>query len=619
MNTKTPSLERRVVTATVGAVALALLVVGVLIQLLSRGDAWRLIGLQALVSMAVLASAVVVLPHVARRVLRPIDVLTAATARTGAEERGRRLHADRPGSDLGRLAVAFDHVLDELQVGLRVAANLERRSGTFETRWRTLLEAAQEAYIAVDPSGVLVDLNRRAELLFGAPRREFLGRSVTELVPDPHGEQLVRTIGELAMGGVLRENVPYELQAVARTGRRFPAECTVWAVDRRGGTVVHAFVRDISERVEAQETASRLAAVIEGSADAVVTEALDGTLRTWNRAAVRIFGWTATEAVGQDRSLLVPPAQVAAHADRVAAISGGEPAAGYEGERLTRGGTTIPVSVHLSPVHNRHGQVVAVSSVMRDITEQRWMAETLDASLSALQNALDEARTSEETTRRFLADAAHQLRTPMAGIRACAEALLRGAQQADADRLLVVMVRETSRAARLVSTLLDMARLDQGVSPRLESVDVVGLCAHEVERLRLMAPDLDVVLDVRRDPDGPLLLDRAGLHELLGNLAENAQRHATSRIVVAVERCASLVRLSVEDDGPGVVEDARERVFERFVSLDGGGGSGLGLSIARSLARAMGGDLRYENGFVVELPTEPGVMDEVPIWPPARL
>jgi PAS domain S-box-containing protein len=369
---------------------------------------------------------------------------------------------------------------------------------------------------------------------------------------------------------------------------------------------VHAFVRDISERRESAAISARLAAIVEGSSDAIVTEDLDGTIRSWNGAAERSYGWSVQEALGRHVSLTVPVEELSAHLDLLGRIGRGEPVVGYEGERLSRGGTRVPVSVRLSPVHDSSGSVVAASSITRDITEQRWMAETLDRSLAALQTAADEARTSEEATRRFLADAAHQLRTPMAGIRACAETLLRGAAAEDADRLLATMVRETSRAARLISALLKIARLDQGLSSPGRPVDLVRLCADEVERLSLLSPDLEVELDVRAAPDGPLLLDAGGCQEILSNLGDNARRHARRRVRYVVDCGKAGLRITVTDDGAGVPDGAREQVFERFVSMDGRGGSGLGLPIARSLARSMGGDLRYDAGFVLELPVSSG-------------
>lgn len=564
----------------------------------------RLVALQVLGSLVALVAAAVLLSRASRIALRPVTRIVEASVRTTAGQRGERLRPDRPDTELGRLAAAYDDMLDALEAGAQTAAGLERRSGIFETRWRQVLEAAQEAYVAVDAQGAVIDCNRRAEELFGWQRADVVGRSAAELVSAQDGGRVARVVAGLAAGVRTSIGAPYEIQAITRDGHVFDAECTVWGVDRRGGPVVHAFVRDISERRESAAISARLAAIVEGSSDAIVTEDLDGTIRSWNGAAERSYGWSAQEALGRHISLTVPAEELSVHLGMIVRIGRGESVVGYEGERLSRGGALVPVSVRLSPVHDSSGSVVAASSITRDITEQRWMAETLDRSLAALQAAADEARTSEEATRRFLADAAHQLRTPMAGIRACAETLLRGTAAEDADRLLATMVRETSRAARLISGLLQIARLDQGLSSPLGPVDVVQLCSDEVERLTLLSPDLDVQLEVRQAPAGMLLLDRAGCQEILSNLGDNARRHARQCIRYVVDCGKVGLRITVTDDGAGVPDAAREQVFERFVSLDGRGGSGLGLPIARSLARSMGGELRYDEGFVLELPLE---------------
>jgi len=255
----------------------------------------------------------------------------------------------------------------------------------------------------------------------------------------------------------------------------------------------------------------------------------------------------------------------------------------------------------MAPVRDATGRVVAASSIARDITEQRFLADTLDATLLALEEALDEAKASEERTREFLADAAHQLRTPMAGIRACAETLLRGVPAESADELLASMVRETSRAARLVTALLQMARLDQGQHLEVAPCDVVAVCTNEVERARVLAPHLHVQLVAEGEISWPEV-DAKALHEMLANLVDNARRHATSQVSVHVEASPAEVRIRVCDDGPGVPADLQDRIFQRFVSLDGRGGSGLGLPIARGYARAMGGDLTYGDGFVLTFP-----------------
>jgi PAS domain S-box-containing protein len=474
----------------------------------------------------------------------------------------------------------------------------DRRSDE-HARWRQVLEVAPEAYLAIDDGSRIADWNRRAEALFGWSQEEVRGRPVSLLVapssPTGFPEGLASCSPE-----ELAE--PFDLLGVRRDGHVLDVQCTVWGVDRRAGGVAHVFLQDVTERRRAQQAAALLTAVVESSSDAMITRDLDGVIVSWNAGAERIYGWSAEEAVGQPDSLIVPPDRAAEWADMMSVLRRGGRVSGVETERLSRGGTRVPVALTLSPVHDAQGRMVATSAIGRDVTEQRWMAETLDATLQQLHAAADEARESEAASRRFLADAAHQLRTPVAGIRACAETLLLGSSAADADRLLAMLVRESTRAGNLISDLLRIARLDQGVPLSVAPVDVVRLCADEVERLSLLRPEVVVRLEVRQPPPATVTLDRAALREVLSNLGDNAVRHADRSVGFDLDVTADELRLSVRDDGGGVPEPSREEVFERFVSLDGQGGSGLGLPIARALARAMGGELRCDGGFVLTLP-----------------
>lgn len=223
--------------------------------------------------------------------------------------------------------------------------------------------------------------------------------------------------------------------------------------------------------------------------------------------------------------------------------------------------------------------------------------------LASLRGALNEARASEQRSREFLAFAAHQLRTPVAGARAAADALLVSGATAEQEKLLRHITEESARSGRLVTALLRVARLDQGEIPDARPCDVAALIADEVEHFRARAPRLAVALRV--DPSVPKVatLRAPFLVEVIGNLLDNARRHASSRVDVAVSATDGALRVAVADDGAGVPPGYEERVFERFVSLDGGGGAGLGLSIARSLAERLGGSLTVAGSeFVLQVP-----------------
>lgn len=240
----------------------------------------------------------------------------------------------------------------------------------------------------------------------------------------------------------------------------------------------------------------------------------------------------------------------------------------------------------------------------RTDTELGRMAVAFDEMLNALEKALAEARASEEAERRFLAEAAHQLRTPIAGVQASVDALLLTDVRAEREALLTIVAKETSRASRRVGGLLRMARLDRGSGPRRRRCDVIALCRDEVERTAGLAPDLNVDLHAE-EPSVICDVDPDDLGEALANLLDNARRHARSRILVTVSILGDQLDLRVEDDGPGIPPGDADRIFERFVSLDGQGGAGLGLPIVRGIVRGHSGDVRFEGGtFVIRLPLD---------------
>jgi len=243
----------------------------------------------------------------------------------------------------------------------------------------------------------------------------------------------------------------------------------------------------------------------------------------------------------------------------------------------------------------------------RTDTELGRTAAAFDDMLDGLEGAEQQARRAEAHTRQFVADAAHELRTPIAGLQAVAESVLQ--QNADTDpeerdRMLLLLVRESRRAGRLVDDLLALARIDAGLDLQHEPVDLRHLADAEADRARVLAPELSVTVD---GPSVVVYGDPQRLAQVLANLVNNARQAAGAQghVSLTVGAAGGFAHLIVADNGPGVPDADRERIFDRLVRLDeararASGGSGLGLPIARGICRAHGGELRCE-------PPPPGI------------
>lgn len=348
-----------------------------------------------------------------------------------------------------------------------------------------------------------------------------------------------------------------------------------------------------------------LTAAARQSAAAVVVVDVAGTVVAWNQGAEQLYGRLAGDVVGRPVSGLVPAEDLADLGSLLAEARGGGSLVEHRAVRWASEGP-VEVALVVSPVRDGAGTVIGTAEVALERVAQAPGPLPADWGRDDLEAALAAARAADARSRRFVADAAHQLRTPVTGLHTCAEALLRGPEDTERDRLLAHVVREAHRAGELVSGLLKMARLDEGEPVAPERCDVVALCADEVDRAWALSPQLDIIVRVGRLP-GPVLADPNVLREILANLLENASRHARQTIRVEVTAEAAMLQVRVVDDGPGVPPELESRMFDRFVSLDGRGGSGLGLPIARALARAHGGDLGYEvgAGFVLGVPLVP--------------
>jgi signal transduction histidine kinase len=257
--------------------------------------------------------------------------------------------------------------------------------------------------------------------------------------------------------------------------------------------------------------------------------------------------------------------------------------------------TWVVVGRALAPVEAMRAEVdeISAAALHRRVPdppaddEIGRLARTMNRMLGRLEQA-------QARQRRLVSDASHELRSPVATIRQHAEVALAHPGRTTTSELASTVLAEDLRLQRLTEDLLLLTRADeQSLALRRRPVDLDDLVFEEAKRLR-EATGLRV--DTSAVSAGRVAGDAAGLRRVLRNLGDNASRHARERLALSVAERDATVVLAVEDDGSGIPEADRERVFERFVRLDGArarddGGSGLGLAIVAELVAAHGGTI----------------------------
>jgi PAS domain S-box-containing protein len=255
-----------------------------------------------------------------------------------------------------------------------------------EERTRLIVETALDAVVTMDSEGVITGWSPQAEKTFGWTRQEALGRLLAEtIVPEGHREAHRRGLQhylKTGEGPVLNKRI--ELRALHREGHEFPVELSITPIRTGVNATFSAFLRDITERKQAEKTRDRLAAIIESSDDAIISKTTEGIITSWNPGAEKVFGYSAEEAVGKPMQMLIPPERANEEPEILARIARGEGIDHFETVRVRKDGARIDVSVTLSPLRDNKGKIIGASKIARDITDRKLAEAKLQAQLGRL-------------------------------------------------------------------------------------------------------------------------------------------------------------------------------------------------------------------------------------------
>ena len=348
----------------------------------------------------------------------------------------------------------------------------------------------------------------------------------------------------------------------------------------------------------------RLAAIVENSDDAIISKDLDGVIRSWNRGAEVLFGYTAEEVIGQPVTILIPTERSDEEPDILARIRRGERIEHYETVRRRKDGSIVDISLSVSPIVGKQGKIVGASKIARDISD-RVRAE----------KALKEADRRKDE---FLAMLSHELRNPLAPIRNAATLLKETQDEATRRTACAILERQVAQMTRLVDGLLDLTRISRGeIEMHKSKTDLATIISTAVESslplIDASEHQLEIVL-----PGAPVgvFADPLRMVQVVSNLLHNAAKYTPrgGHIRVAAHATAEMASISVRDNGIGIPSDDLARIFTMFTQLDGArrqapGGLGVGLALSQQLIELHGGVIQASSAgpgkgseFVVRLP-----------------
>jgi PAS domain S-box-containing protein len=445
-----------------------------------------------------------------------------------------------------------------------------------------VLESITEMFIALDYDWRFTYANRPTVDKMRKPLEEVLGKNIWQLYPILAGSNL-----QSQFERVISERVPAHFEFLAPG----PSWFDVHAYPSNAG--LSAYILDITKRKKSEEELSRLAAIVDASNDAIMSVAPDGTVLTWNGGAERIYGYSAEEIIGRNIRILRSPASWPEMEEKLESVARGESLHNFDTMRVRKDGKSIWVSLTASPIRGRHGEIVAISTIARDITE-----------IKALEDQLRQAA-KLESLGVLAGGIAHDFNNLLVGILGNAS-LLRDTLPVSSNAQLMLdgIVNASERAAVLTRQLLAYSGKGKFV---IEPLDLSRLVRDLTKLVQASIPKSVVVEHSLGTELPPVIADMAQLQQLIMNLIINAaeaigERTGTVTVTTGAQQIAdaetnpatigtdpiapgTYVFLEVEDTGSGMDKTTMAKIFDPFFTTKFTG-RGLGLSAALGIVRS---------------------------------
>jgi len=355
-----------------------------------------------------------------------------------------------------------------------------------------------------------------------------------------------------------------------------------------GGQAILLAIEDITERARATEVQQRLAAIVQSSDDAIISKDLNGIIRSWNRGAERIFGYTAGDAIGRNISMLAVPGRLDDFPNILERISRGESIDHYQTNRRTKDGRILTVSLTVSPLRDAAGSIIGASKVARDITNEKRDEERL--------------RQLNDDLKHFAYAASHDLQEPLRMITSYTQLLAKdyaGKLGEEANKYIGFAVEGAGRMEDLLRGMREFWQASERGEEHRSDVD-----ANEVLKKVLLLLNRNITdsgATVTHDSLPTVWAEETGLIQVFQNLIGNAIKYRSKKrpeVHVSAgmnDNCEWV--FSVKDNGIGIDPQYAAKIFGMFIRLNARSypGSGIGLAICRKVVERLGGCIWVES------------------------
>ncbi len=478
-----------------------------------------------------------------------------------------------------------------------------------EERVRLLLESAGDGVCGVDLEGRTTFANPAALATLGYDADDLTGAPLHERVHHSYPDGSAYPFADCPVCSTLQEGTTHRSSEVLwrADGSPVPTDLTSVPI-RKDGRIVGAVLtfRDITERKEYERrltsTLAFQSAILDSANYSIIATDVDGVIHTFSRGAERMLGYTAPEIIGLTPAEFHDVDEVVRRAAELTEELGRGVEPGFEAfvalARETRGadenewtyvrkdGSRLPVLLSVTALRNESDELLGYLGIAADLTERKRV---------------------DRLKSEFVSTVSHELRTPLTSIRGSLGLVASGAAgalPARAQGLVSIAARNSERLILLINDILDIEKIESGkmeFSYRLHLLE--SLVEQSVEANQAFAESHGVTIegDVG-DGSHHLVIDENRVIQVLTNLISNACKFSPSGETVRVDMSADdgVARIRVADRGPGIADEFRSRIFEKFSQADASdrraiGGTGLGLSITRALVMEMGGTIGFDS------------------------